>query len=476
MQIFKISLKNSESLYEKLGCDIGGIKILSKKSKIHTLYIKKLHVGAANILKQDALSIGADLAVPSGVIVAKDKYVDAILIGTTKHLEILSRKELAQPYNLKTLAKELKSFIKEHSYETKIMGVINANEDSFYKNSRFNDFEAISKIEQMIEDGASIIDLGGVSSRPGSIAVSVEEELNRVKPIIDLIYSQKLYEKAKFSLDSYEPKVLEYALSRGFSIVNDIKGLESDEVCKIASKHNAKVVIMHMQNNPLNMQNKPEYENIILDIDNFFKERIEKAIERTRKNITSSQRNNKNKGHVIEIKHNFKTEKISTDSIRWVEAMGDYVRVISNDKKYMVLSTMKAFMTKLPENEFLRIHKSFIINLKKVVNYSANKVKELLQDGLDVSFNENVYDNAIVAPLITNTTRLFYDSDETYAAYPNALGGNLYDGSAYDATTHSGVYFEELKYAIRIHLIVKAIEQEYGLVFSEDFFNETLEQ
>ena len=106
----------------------------------------------------------------------------------------------------------------------------------------------------------------------------------------------------------------------------------------------------------------------------FSEERIEKAIERTRKNITSSQRNNKNKGHVIEIKHNFKTEKISTDSIRWVEAMGDYVRVISNDKKYMVLSTMKAFMTKLPENEFLRIHKSFIINLKKVVNYSANKV------------------------------------------------------------------------------------------------------
>tara|TARA_R110001606_G_scaffold270006_1_gene418502 strand:+ start:1023 stop:5117 length:4095 start_codon:yes stop_codon:yes gene_type:complete len=106
-------------------------------------------------------------------------------------------------------------------------------------------------------------------------------------------------------------------------------------------------------------------------------------------------------------------------------------------------------------------------------SYSANKVKELLGDGLDVSFDENVYNDAIVAPLITNTTRLFYDSDETYAAYPNALGGNLYDGAAYDATTHSGVYFEELKYAIRIHLIVKAIEQQYGLVFSEDFFNET---
>ena len=110
-------------------------------------------------------------------------------------------------------------------------------------------------------------------------------------------------------------------------------------------------------------------------------------------------------------------------------------------------------------------------------SYSANKVKELLETGLDVSFNEQVYNKAIVAPLITNTTRLFYDSANTYQAYPNALGGNLYDEGSYDPTTnpadHSGVYFEELKYAIRIHLIVKAIQEEYGLVFSEDFFNES---
>ena len=110
-------------------------------------------------------------------------------------------------------------------------------------------------------------------------------------------------------------------------------------------------------------------------------------------------------------------------------------------------------------------------------SYSANKVKELLETGLDVSFNEQVYNKAIVAPLITNTTRLFYDSGNTYQAYPNALGGNLYDEGSYDPTTnpadHSGVYFEELKYAIRIHLIVKAIQEEYGLVFSEDFFNES---
>lgn len=160
---------------------------------------------------------------------------------------------------------------------TKIMGVINANEDSFFKDSRFEGSSAIMKTEQMITDGANIIDIGGVSSKPGSKAVPSEEELERVKPIIDLVYEQKLYEKVKFSLDSYEPEVLRYALDRGFCIVNDITGLSNDEVCKVASSYNAEVVIMHMQEKPENMQDNPTYSNVISDIDSFFKERIEKA-------------------------------------------------------------------------------------------------------------------------------------------------------------------------------------------------------
>lgn len=277
MQTYKISISDTKRFYENLGCDNGGISILSKKSKLHTLYIKDLHVGAANILKQDALSIGADLAVPSGVIVARDKYVDAILIGTTKHFETLSKKELAQPFGLKKLAKTLKDYVKEQNYATKIMGVLNANEDSFFQNSRFNNSQACQKIEKMIEDGANVIDIGAVSSRPGSIAVKPKIELERLKDIVDTIYTSKYYEKVDFSIDSYEPLVIEYVLNHGFKIVNDITGLQNDEVCKIASKYNTQVVIMHMQNNPTSMQNDPFYENVILEIDDFFKERIQKA-------------------------------------------------------------------------------------------------------------------------------------------------------------------------------------------------------
>lgn len=277
MKTYKISLNDSKKFFENLGCDSGGISILSKKSKLHTLYIKDLHVGAANILKQDALSIGADLAVPNGVIIAKDKYVNALLIGTTKHFENLAKKELAQPFGLKELAKSLKDYVKEQNYPTKIMGVLNANEDSFFKNSRFDNSEACLKIEKMIEDGANIIDIGAVSSRPGSLPVSENIELDRLKDIVQTIYQNKYYEKVDFSIDSFSPKVIEYVLNHGFKIVNDITGLENDEVCKLVSKYNAQAVIMHMQNNQTNMQEAPFYEDVIIEIDDFFTKRLEKV-------------------------------------------------------------------------------------------------------------------------------------------------------------------------------------------------------
>ncbi|MGP2655781.1 dihydropteroate synthase [Malaciobacter sp. WC5094] len=277
MQTYKISINDAKKLFTQMNCDKGGISILSKKTKLHSLYIKQMHVGAANILKQDALSIGADLAVPTGVITAKEKYVDAILLGTTKHFEVLARKELAQPFGLKELAKSLKEYLKENKYTTKIMGVLNANEDSFFKDSRFNSKQASQKIESMIEDGANIIDIGAVSSRPGSSPVEPKIELERLKDIVDTIYKNKYYEKIDFSIDSYEPLVIDYVLNKGFKIVNDITGLVNDEVCKISASYNAQVVIMHMQNDPKTMQNNPEYKDIMIDLDEYFTKQIQKA-------------------------------------------------------------------------------------------------------------------------------------------------------------------------------------------------------
>jgi dihydropteroate synthase len=268
---------DKKEILKRLDVDSGGVSIMSKKMNINIFYIRDMYVGAANILKQDALAIGAELAVPNGVIICKDEYVDAILIANDKQVEILSKKELAQPFGLKKIAKELNSYRRLKKYPIEIMGVVNANEDSFFSGSRFVGSAAISHIESMISDGASIIDLGGVSSRPGSEAVSADEELRRLKPILDEIYSSKLYDRAKFSLDSYAPSVLEYALDRGFSIVNDITGLVDDEVAKISAKYNAQVVIMHMQGTPRDMQLNPTYTDVVHEVDEFFATQIDKA-------------------------------------------------------------------------------------------------------------------------------------------------------------------------------------------------------
>ncbi len=285
MQIYKINSANKEQLFLDLGSDSSGAKIMANKANINMLYIKNIHVGAANILKQDALSIGADLAVPHGVIIAKEKYVNVILIGTNKHFKILSKKELAQPFGLKELAKQLPNFINQKKFNTQVMGVINANDDSFYDSSRFKDINAFNTINKMINDGASIIDIGGVSSKPGSQAITAQEELDRVKPIIDHIAEEKLYNNATFSIDSYEPLVIEYALQNGFKIVNDITGLTNDKVAQLVALYDASIVIMHMQGSPDTMQDNPKYDDIILDIDSFFKERITKAQKFGIKNI-----------------------------------------------------------------------------------------------------------------------------------------------------------------------------------------------
>ncbi len=263
---------------QELGVDSSGVNILSSKASIHIISIKDLHVGGANILKQDALSIGADLAVPRGTVIASTKRVDCILIATQKQLQLLSKKELIQPFGLKELAFKLKEYSKiTKPTNIEIMGVLNANEDSFFNESRFQGSKAIEKIEQMIDNGAHIIDIGGVSSRPNASRVSAEEELSRVKPIIDSIYFSKLYKNSKFSIDSYEPKVISYALNKGFNIVNDITGLVDDEVCKLCASYNATAVIMHMQGTPQTMQKNPKYDNLLSEVHSYLDTQIKKA-------------------------------------------------------------------------------------------------------------------------------------------------------------------------------------------------------
>ena len=278
MHIYKLGpISDKKAALKALDVESGGVDIMAKKMELLYFFIKDLKTPAANILKQDALSIGADLAVPSGVILCEKPVYDCILIGTRKHMEVLSKKELAQPFGLKTLAIELKKFLSIKTYATQIMGVINANDDSFFAGSRFVAKDAIAQIKRMIDDGADMIDVGAVSSRPGAVEVSSEEEMERIKPICDVIKSEKLYEKAIFSVDSTTPCVVEYALLSGFTLINDISGASDEAIIKLAVKYEAKLCIMHMQGTPATMQKDPVYEDVMVEVSDFFEERISKC-------------------------------------------------------------------------------------------------------------------------------------------------------------------------------------------------------
>ena len=278
MEIYRLGkIADTKHALEALGVEPAGITIMAKKMELFYFYLKDLRTPAANILKQDALSIGAELAVPVGVVTCREASFDCILIGTRKHIEILSRKELAQPFGLKELARELKQFLTQRSDPVRIMGVINANDDSFYAGSRFQERDAVAQIHRMIDEGASLVDIGAVSSRPGADKVSVDTEMKRIGPICDAIRAEKLYQKALFSIDSYTPEVIDYALNSGFGLVNDITGAADDEVVKLAVKHDAKLCLMHMQGTPQTMQQNPHYDDVMVEVSQFFEERIAKC-------------------------------------------------------------------------------------------------------------------------------------------------------------------------------------------------------
>ena len=243
--------------------------------------IKDLRSPAAPILKQDALSVGAELVTNRDVILGGANSA-ALLMATDAQVLALAKKESAQDFGLKNLAKFLKSPFKKPQ-RAQIMGVVNVNEDSFNAASRVNEKSGIEKIEEMIEQGAEYIDVGAVSSRPGSKYVGREVEFARLEKIVAEIYRLNLHDKAIFSLDSFDPYCLEFALNHGFKMINDITANAS--LASLAARYDAQFCMMHMQGDPATMQIAPKYNDLIGEITDFFEQKIALARELGAKKI-----------------------------------------------------------------------------------------------------------------------------------------------------------------------------------------------
>lgn len=163
---------------------------------------------------------------------------------------------------------------------THIMGVLNITPDSFSDGGKY--FESNVKIEKVVEDavqmemdGADFIDVGGESTRPGSEAITIDEELERVIPVITEL-KKKI--NIPVSIDTYKSEVAEEALKAGAEIVNDISGFNFDEkLAEVTAKHNASCILMHIKGTPNNMQKDPTYNNVVEEVYEYLVNSVKKA-------------------------------------------------------------------------------------------------------------------------------------------------------------------------------------------------------
>ena len=159
------------------------------------------------------------------------------------------------------------------------MGILNLTPDSFYDGGYFTDpNKACRRALDMIEQGADIIDIGGESSRPGANCVSLDEELNRVIPIIEKLTQLT---EIPISIDTYKPEVMSHAIEAGATMINDIRALQTSGALDVVAKYQVTVCLMHMKGEPKTMQQAPHYDNDIIDeINAFFSARIKACLDK----------------------------------------------------------------------------------------------------------------------------------------------------------------------------------------------------
>lgn len=161
--------------------------------------------------------------------------------------------------------------------QPRIMGILNITPDSFSDGSHFNQLDkALFRAEQMVAEGADIIDVGGESTRPGAAYVSEQEELDRVVPIIEQL-SRKL--DVMISVDTYKPAVMAEACRAGAHLINDIKALQEDGALNVAAASDALICLMHMQGDPKTMQQQPAYTNVITEVSSFLNNRVNACLQ-----------------------------------------------------------------------------------------------------------------------------------------------------------------------------------------------------
>lgn len=275
----------------RAGSTEAGVRIMAPKGLRLAVRIENLRGKAASLLKQMALSVGADACVSDRVAAFDDTPAPVVVVGDLRHFARLYRRLRTEPFGLPAVADEIERAVEFYQCvpppvscggrqlvfdRSLVMGIINTTPDSFSGDGLSANVQAaVAQGQAFAAAGADILDIGGESTRPGSESITAEEELARVVPAIEALAAQV---DLPLSVDTYRPEVARAALDAGATIINDIWGLRQPGMVELAAETGAAVCIMHMQGVPRDMQHQPHYEDVITEVYAFLAERMEAAL------------------------------------------------------------------------------------------------------------------------------------------------------------------------------------------------------
>ena len=280
MMLYEVNQDALRYEMEHLGVYKASVEIMLGKGKITPLKLLHVRTPAANIIKQEMLAAGGDCATPGTVITCAVPCVDILLLGSRKHYKILLFKLKQMPYfGIPNIAAELERYLAAVPKRTlladgrtlcydsvKVMGIINVTPDSFYAGSRKNSIDAVlEQAEQMLAEGAAILDIGGESTRPGSDAVTAEEERTRVLPAVAAV--KKKFPESIISVDTYRAALAKEAMEQGGDIINDISAMTVDDaMIDVVIKTKAPIILMHRKGVSKDMQQQCVYKNVVQEV------------------------------------------------------------------------------------------------------------------------------------------------------------------------------------------------------------------
>jgi dihydropteroate synthase len=247
---------------------------------VHRVVRARVQQRQAQYLKEELLSLGGECSL-SGLNAQPRGTLDCVMMGTLAQFKRLCEKLQGQPYGLAELGDDLRESLgiqtepTTHGYPwedgTAVMGILNVTPDSFHDGGEYDAVgDAVARAEEMVDAGADIVDVGGESTRPGADPVPLEEELDRVLPVVERISDLD----AMVSIDTRKAEVARRALDAGADILNDVTGLEDPEMRFVAADHDAPIVVMHSIEAPVDPDSDPDYDDVVDDVLDELGERV----------------------------------------------------------------------------------------------------------------------------------------------------------------------------------------------------------